>query len=142
MKINRATVPHKMISLLFNDDSYFSEVLKNKKIVINKYPRNDQWVDESGLNISFALAGYSSEDIKVEFKGRVIYVSNKNKIEESNSMQKGLIVRGIAKRNFVEEMYVHPDFNISEISAEMKDGLLKIKIPLLAKEDLTEVSIK
>ena len=63
MKYNRATIPQRVIDLLFSDDGFYNEVVASKKVVVNKYPRSDQWVDESGLNISFALAGYSGSDI-------------------------------------------------------------------------------
>jgi len=142
MKYNRATIPQRVIDLLFSDDGFYNEVVASKKVVVNKYPRSDQWVDESGLNISFALAGYSGSDIKISFNSTSIVVENVSKIEESNAMQKGLISRGIAKRNFVETIYVHRNFDTSKCSASMENGLLHINIPNSEDTSSQEVTIR
>lgn len=142
MKYNRATIPQKVMDLLFSDDSFYNDVTGNKKIVINKYPRSDQWVDEEGLNMSFALAGYSPEDIKVSVSSSSVTIENVSKLKESNAMQKGLIVRGIAKRNFSETVYVHSNFDVGKIAANMSNGLLNIKIPFSENNDFRAVEIK
>lgn len=142
MKYNRATIPQKVLDLLFSDDAYYNESVNGKKVILSKYPRNDQWVDEDGLHINFALAGYSKDDVKISVDGNTICVENHRKLEESNAMQKGLIVRGIAKRNFSESIYVHSNFDVSRAYAEMKDGLLSISIPNAENSGPKEISIK
>lgn len=141
MKYNRATIPQRVISLLFSDDSFYNETVSGKKVVLSKYPRNDQWVDEDGLHINFALAGYSSEDIKITAVGNTISIENNKKLEESNAMQKGLIVRGIAKRNFSETIFVHSNFDVSRTYAEMKNGLLSISVPNSENNSPKEIPI-
>jgi len=142
MKFNRATVPQKVITLLFNDDSFYSNVTSNKKVTIQKFPRNDQWVDDDGLRMSFALAGYSSEDLKVSVTGGTLTIENKKRIDSNNAIQKGLIFRGIAKRNFCESIYVHEKFDVAKTEAEMKNGLLNVLIPFSEERELKEVTIK
>jgi len=142
MKYNRVTIPQKVMSLLFSDDSFYSETVNSKKVTISKYPRSDQWVGEDGLHMTFALAGYSKEDIKISFIGNSISIENNKKLEESNAMQKGLIVRGIAKRNFNETVFVHNEFDVSRAYAEMKNGLLSISIPMSENREPREIEIK
>ena len=142
MKYNRATIPQKVMDLLFSDDAFYNEVTSSKKVTVNKYPRSDQWVDEEGLHMSFALAGYSAEDIKVSINSSSIQIENVSKLKESNAMQKGLIVRGIAKRNFCETVYINSSFNVSKLSASMNNGLLNLSIPFSSNTDFSEVKIK
>jgi HSP20 family molecular chaperone IbpA len=44
-------------------------------------------------------------------------------------VQQGMIVRGIARRNFRSKYFVHPGFNLELSTASMKDGLLEIFVP-------------
>jgi len=142
MKYNRATIPQKVMDLLFSDDAFYNEVTSSKKVTVNKYPRSDQWVDEEGLHMSFALAGYSAEDIKVSINSSSVKIENVSKLKESNAMQKGLIVRGIAKRNFCETVYINSNFNVSELSASMNNGLLNLSIPFSNNTGFSEIEIK
>lgn len=142
MKYNRATIPQKVMDLLFSDDAFYNEVTSSKKVTVNKYPRSDQWVDEEGLHMSFALAGYSAEDIKVSINSSSVQIENVSKLKESNAMQKGLIVRGIAKRNFCETVYINSNFNVSGLSASMNNGLLNLSIPFSNNTGFSEIEIK
>ena len=131
MTNNRVCIPAKIIDLLWNDDPFFREVESSKKVSLSRFPRYDQWCDDNGLNLSFALAGYSSEDLNLTFKGNKVSLSNKNKLSDSEKdMQQGMIIRGIAKRNFSLGFVVSDTFDVSKSEATMKNGLLKITIPV------------
>ena len=71
----RYSVPAKLIELMFVDDNFFSEVSKLKKAATSgRFPKTDQWADDEGFNMFFALAGYSLEDITIETHRNVITI--------------------------------------------------------------------
>lgn len=162
MKGSRLTIPARFIDLLFHDDGFFREVSQLKKADSGSFPKYDQWYDQEGLHMQFALAGYSSGDVQV----RVHVPSNELVIESQGleppanvkpdgetgeekeaktEIQKGMIVRGIARRKFRTRFLISPELDISKTAAIMSHGLLKILIPpLLEGVDsvLVEVSEK
>ena len=124
----------KIIELLFNDDEFFREVNNNKRLQIGRFPRTDQWCDENGFNLAFALAGFSLEDITVSVGGRVLSISS----EKIPSSDLGVIHRGIAKRSFKKSYYLDYVLDTNNIVSTMKDGLLKVTVPIISLEDLKE----
>lgn len=141
MKYNRVTIPEKLMNLMFSDDKFFSEVLSVRKLSLSKFPRSDQWVDEEGFRVSFALAGYSKDDIEIfSNDGRVLTVRSKQKASGTNTLQKGFISRGIAGRNFEENLFIHTDFDPKKSSATMENGLLTVTVPR-SESEVFEVKI-
>lgn len=149
--VRRVSVPGRVWDLLWRDDEFYREVCSNKKISSSgKFPRCDQWCDESGFHMAFALAGYSPSDIQISvydneitIKGvcekldnspqRVVgSVDNPEEypaLTPSLAVQKGMILRGIARRNFQTKYYINTSFDPSKMSAVMKNGLLELVIP-------------
>tara|TARA_B100000579_G_C22837656_1_gene859716 strand:+ start:2437 stop:2799 length:363 start_codon:yes stop_codon:yes gene_type:complete len=105
-----------------------------KKINIGRYPKTDQWCNEFGFTLSFALAGFCSKDVKVFVENNMLWVST-NKIEQDlPSKSKGFIHRGIAKRSFKKGYYLDKSLDINSVSATMKNGLLTIFVPFIEKQ--------
>lgn len=150
----RFSVPEKLIKMLWEDDNFFRATCKNGNISINRFPKNDQWVDKNGFNISFALAGYSSEDVVVEVTETTLTLSSKGivdirperpEIKETDDamseyvrvakpvIQQGVISRGIARRSFNVSYHISSDYNCYEARVNMVHGLLHVIIPLKKK---------
>ena len=148
--ISKVSVPGRVIDLLWTDEEYFREVSSSKKVSSSgKFPRCDQWCDEAGLHMAFALAGYSPGDIRVYSYMNQISItgnapgSHTNNREHTGSIegdnypakepkkivQQGMIVRGIARRNFKVKFYINSEFNANNSVAKMRNGLLEIIIP-------------
>lgn len=150
----RYSFPGRIYDLLLTDDKFLQEVSKIKKIE-NSFPRYDQWKDEAGFHISFALAGYSPEDIDLTVSGRQIILSSSGLeefttaevIEEPDgeakkvrtSVHKGYVSRGIARRRFKTHLYISEEFNLTEVKAKMEHGLLHIFVP---ESTIEEVKIE
>ena len=86
MKVNndansRLSLPGKILGLLLNDDQFYREVSSSKKVSLPNFPKYDQWSDEDGFNMEFALAGFSHSDISVSFCGYVLTVQSLKHIE-------------------------------------------------------------
>jgi HSP20 family molecular chaperone IbpA len=148
--LSRVSVPGRIFDLLWVDDEFYREVSGNKKISSSgKFPRCDQWCDEKGFYIAFALAGYSPSDVDVSAENNMLLISglganSTGKAVETVAekeddeyptkspnlgVQQGMIVRGIARRNFKAKYFVHSDFDLSLSTASMKDGMLEIFVP-------------
>jgi len=148
----RYSVPARILELLFTDNAFFNEVTKLKKTSSNsKFPKRDEWRDEDGFHLSFALAGYSPEDISVDAIENTLVIKGngmdsldeKDPAAPDNSVDafekytkesrprihQGIISRGIARRRFCVKSLISEEFDASSAVAEMKHGLLHIFIP-------------
>ena len=132
-KRNKMCLDSKVVESLFIDDEFFSHVSSYKKINSGRYPKTDQWCDEEYFNLAFALAGFSPEDISVVIKGNTLWVSTEKIIREKEK-ETGFIHRGIAKRAFKKGYFLYDSLNGNKAKAEMKNGLLTIKIPFCSEE--------
>lgn len=149
----RVSIPGKIYELIWNDEEFYRDISQNKKTLsTNKFPRYDQWCTEEGLHMAFALAGYSISDIKILVKDNEITVSSLSEKQESDqdfdieesgeiperkpspSVHMGVIVRGIARRNFKTKFVLHKSFDANAAKATMKNGLLEILIPKKKQE--------
>jgi len=159
--LNRISIPGRIIDLLWSDDEFFRDVSSNKKTAsAGKFPRCDQWCDDTGFHMAFALAGYSPGDVDIVVKNNELYINGLgSKLEAFGDtktsdtiddeypiktpnlgVQQGMIVRGIARRNFKTKYFINPSFNLVGATASMRNGLLEIVIP--KKEEEGEKSIK
>lgn len=165
---NRFSIPARILELLYTDDAFFNEVIKLKKAggVIGKFPRSDEWRDENGFNLSFALAGYSPEDVLIEIESDNVLVvkgigldsievpsiqssetdpedlfQNYNK-EIRPRIHIGSISRGIARRKFCTKYLISEEFDVTQAEAVMEYGLLHIFIPNRPVNKLKLINIK
>jgi HSP20 family molecular chaperone IbpA len=158
--LNRVSVPGRILDLLWADDEFYRDVGNHKKVSsAGKFPRCDQWCDEDGFHMAFALAGYSPGDVAVSVNNGELCISGLgNKVETSEledisedeypakapkiGVQRGMIVRGIARRNFKAKYFINPTFNLLRAKASMKNGLLEVLIPKREKGSPVPIDIK
>jgi HSP20 family protein len=101
----------------------------------------DIYEDKQGLNFDIACTGLTKKQIELKVEDdvlRVIY-TKKDKDEEKDIHR---YHSGIAKRNFNLGWKIARRFDLSKIEASMKDGLLKLFIPLTPESKPKTVSIK
>ena len=141
-KNSKVAIPYKVIDMLWNDEEFYSKTLSKSKVFIEKFPRFDQWCDDAGLHMAFALAGFSSEDISVLVYDNIVTVksSSKDEVPKDNSMQHGIIFRGIARRKFSSSFKINSMYSAKNANCIMKNGLLEITIP--KRESLKELKLK
>ena len=91
----------------------------------------DIYENKNGLHFEIACTGLTKNDIEINIEGDILKISyNKPKDEACCEVDDcKYIHRGIAKRSFNLGYKVASKFNLSESSAEMKDGLLRISVP-------------
>nr|BDD46172.1 hypothetical protein 10 [bacterium] len=146
----RFSLPGRIVDLLYCDDEFYRYVSKNKKAKEAVFPKYNTWKDAEGFHMVFALAGYSAKDINLEYLGDELIISSPGIQEEvpsldgpenaKQSVQRGYIVRGIARRKFTVKFQISNLFDISKAAANMKDGELRVTIPE-ADRKLTTIAV-
>ena len=104
----------------------------------------DIYENKNGLHFEIACTGLTKNDIEINIEGDILKISyNKPKDEACCEVDDcKYIHRGIAKRSFNLGYKVASKFNLSESSAEMKDGLLKISVPFAEEAKPKALKIK
>jgi HSP20 family molecular chaperone IbpA len=137
----RFSMPGRIVDLLYSDNEFYSYVSKNKKAKEQVFPKYNTWRDHDGFHMVFALAGYSANDINVETFGDELIISSQGIQDEDkssytdapenakSSVQRGYIVRGIARRKFMVKFQICNLFDMAGAKAQMKDGELHVTIP-------------
>ena len=107
------------------DDSFF------RGTVGNFPPYNIVKTGENTYDVELALAGFSKNDIEVEYKENLLTVRSK-KQEETKDEDGNIIHRGISKRMFSKSFPIANDVEVK--GAELKDGLLKVSMERIVPE--------
>jgi len=104
----------------------------------------DIYENKNGLHFEIACTGLTKNDIEINIEGDILKISyDKPKDETCCEVDDcKYIHRGIAKRSFNLGYKVASKFNLSESSAEMKDGLLRISVPFAEESKPKALKIK
>ena len=87
----------------------------------------DVYEDEYGLHLGVACTGLTKKDVNLDIEGDILRVSYTKSDEKHGDRE--YHYSGIAKRSFNFGYKVNNKFNLSDVEAEMKNGLLEITIP-------------
>ena len=98
---------------------------------VNFPPYNIVKTGDFTYDVELALAGYSKDDITVDYADNVLTVKSIKKSDESKD-EDGVLHRGIAKRYFSKAFTIADDVEVRD--AELKDGLLKISMERIVPE--------
>ena len=120
----------------FNSDSTFQPVGNFKQ----PHPLNI-FFDDKGLSFEVACTGLTKKDIQLEIDGdllKIIY----DKPNDDEFDYSGYIYKGLAKRSFNLGYKVAAKFELESLTAEMKNGLLHIFIPIAESKKPKTIKIK
>ena len=128
------------------DDMFdqFENMLDNGGLTMqsNYPPYNIRKTGKDNYAIEVALAGFTKNDVEVEFEDNLLTVRTKqiNKSDE-NSEGGEIIHKGISQRQFARSFTIADDVKVND--AELKDGLLTIAceriVPEYKKKKLIEI---
>ena len=107
---------------------------------VNYPPYNIVKTGEYTYDIELALAGFSKNDIDVEYENNVLTVKSIKKAENVQEGNNGMLHQGISKRLFSKSFTVSDDVEVK--GAELKDGLLKISLERIIPESKKPRTIK
>lgn len=129
--------------LLFKD--FFRSELNFQPAVEAKIPHPvDIYENKDGLHFEIACTGLTKDDIGINIEGDILKVSyNKSEDDKCCDVNEcNYLHKGIARRSFNLGYKVASKFNLSEASAEMKNGLLKISVPYAEEAKPKALKIK
>ena len=95
-------------------------------------PYNIVKTGEHTYDVELALAGFSKDDIIVEYKENVLTVKSKKQEETKDEDGNTIQHRGISKRMFSKSFTIANDVEVK--GAELKDGLLKVSMERIIPE--------
>ena len=104
----------------------------NQMAATNFPPYNIVKTGEYTYDVELALAGFSKNDIDVEYKDNMLTVKSKEKDKSEAKDADGVLHRGISKRWFSKSFTIADDVEVK--GAELKDGLLKISMERIIPE--------
>ena len=111
---------------MFNDDFF-------NVPTVNYPPYNIVKTGANEYNVEVALAGFSRDDVSVEFAEGILTIKSKDRTESEKKDQDGDIIhKGISKRYFSKSFTVSDDVEIK--GAELKDGLLTVSMERIVPE--------
>ena len=111
---------------MFNDDFF-------NVPTVNYPPYNIVKTGVNTYNVEVALAGFSRDDVSVEFAEGILTIKSKDRTESEKKDEDGDIIhKGISKRYFSKSFTVSDDVEIK--GAELKDGLLTVSLERIVPE--------
>lgn len=101
----------------------------------------DIYLEDGKYHVEMDLPGYNKEDIRLEaHKGSIIITAKKETKEEEKEGKK--YVRRERTFGRIERSFYLGDIDDENISAEFKDGILKVTIPTKAEPDKKSITIE
>ena len=129
------------ISIGFEDVfDHFERMFDSDVSVVNYPPYNIVKTGPEKYDIEVALAGYSKDDIRVDYSENQLTI--KSVKEDKKGEEDGVLHKGIAKRFFSRTFTIADDVEVKD--AELKDGLLKVSLKRIVPEgkEARQISIK
>ena len=102
----------------------------------------DIYEDKDGIHFHIACTGLKKNHIDVNVEGDILKVSYSKASLDKIEDERHFYHSGIAKRSFDLGWKIARRFDLAKIEASMKDGLLKLFIPLTPESKPKTVSIK
>lgn len=106
---------------------------------VNFPPYNIVKTGDYTYDVELALAGFSKDDITVDYADNVLTVKSVKKADEDKDAD-GVLHRGISKRQFTRSFTIADDVEVK--GAELKDGLLKVSMERIIPEGKKPRSIE
>jgi molecular chaperone IbpA len=118
---------------LFNDPFFntFSTIAKVQNTT-NYPPYNQIKINDKEYILSFALAGFTKDDVSISLDNRTLTIrGDRKEIELPEGAE--YLHRGIAARKFTD-IFTLPEF-VEVVGADFKDGILNVKLEKQIPED-------
>jgi molecular chaperone IbpA len=116
------------------NDPFFNTFSNFQKVTTatNYPPYNQIKLNDTEYTLSFALAGFSKDDVSVSLDNRKLTIKGEKQDPELPEGAEYLH-KGIAARKFTD-IFTLPEF-VEVIGAEFKDGILDVKLEKQIPED-------
>ncbi len=132
----RFDVPETIDNIL--EDFAFNDV---KPAYAPAYPAIEIAEDEKQIAVTAELPGVKKEDVKIVFEKNVLTISGERKPYELPENSR-VWLNEIRVRNFRRSIELDHDVDADKISAEIKDGLLRIVLPKTESSQARAIQVK
>lgn len=133
-----------LVSEIFSDvqdsGSAFSDVKATTPVGFSFPPCNIGKTKDGELLFKFAVAGYSEEDIDISFTENIMKLTFKAKDNSGDFVK--IFHKGIKSGETSVKIAIPTKCNVKNTKASLKDGILKVIIPLFPKEERSESKVK
>jgi molecular chaperone IbpA len=96
--------------------------------------------DETSYDIEMAVAGFSEDDLDIDYANNVLTITSKDSEPFKDSKEPEYVHRGISARKFTKKFTLADDVIVKD--ASMKNGMLKITMEKIVPEGKEKRSIK
>ncbi len=103
-------------------------------------PYNIIKTDDTSYSIEMAVAGFSEEDLDIDYANNVLSVSSKDSEPFKDSKEPEYVHKGISARKFTKKFTLADDVIVND--ASMKNGMLSISMAKIVPEGKEKRSIK
>ena len=103
-------------------------------------PYNIIKTDDTSYDIEMAVAGFSEEDLDIDYANNVLTISSKDSEPFKDSKEPEYVHKGIAVRKFTKKFTLADDVIVD--NASMKNGMLRISMSKIVPEGKEKRSIK
>ena len=107
---------------------HFNNTLEYKQVSYPPYNINK--IDDLNYQIEVALAGFSKNDINIEYADNQLTIKS---VENKGKSEKETLHRGISKRHFTRTFTIADDVKVN--GAELKDGMLYVDLEKIVPEE-------
>ena len=87
--------------------------------------------EDDKFTIEIAVAGFSKDEIEIEFKENILKIESKSRPEGDD--EKEYLHKGISNKRFIKSFTLSDDVVVN--GADMKDGILKIDMERIIPEE-------
>jgi HSP20 family protein len=121
--------------------NFFERDLGYRPATQTKIPHPlDIYYTDEGLFFEVACTGLTKKDVDIRIEGQELSISyNKPKDEK---LEEGYIYNGLSRKSFNFGYKIAPKYDLSQAEGELKDGLLKIQIPIAEQSKPKVLKIK
>ena len=102
--------------------------------------------DENGLVVanefSYALAGYEKDNVNVEIDDDQLTIIVDKSEEIKDEENKTYIHRGLTKKRMQWSYHLGSHVDATNVTANMENGVLKVRVPLLKKKEIKKIEVQ
>ena len=111
-------------------ERFFGEKINtntNKDEEVSVIPATNIADEDKAFDISLAIPGVSKEDINIEIKDNKLYISSEKQYEKEEQ-DKFYYRKEFGYASFQRIFELPPEADTKQVSANLKDGILRIKL--------------
>jgi HSP20 family protein len=134
---------HREIDQLFDDFVRGVSVVGNQGNGSALIPSMDVAETDGEIEITAELPGLERKDVEIQLDDKVLTIRGEKKVEaDRNDKNKNFHVIERHYGVFYRVLELPPNVDASNVQASMSKGILKVKIPKLARSEAKKIEVK